>query len=304
MQMPFRLPILAGLAAATFGVTTVVFAEDDISQSGEPAAVRAAAKEYAAALRRADVDALRTMWTPDGEYVDAAGQKFNVRQMLARQDAAKPSISPSPDAPVQESTLRFVAPTVAIEDGVSGRAMTDEGKPATGRFMAVWVKRDGRWLLDSLRETVAAAPTVSERLRELEWLIGEWVGANDDGVILVSSHWSNDGQFIIREFIDRGNDRDFVSATQRIGWDAATGKIKCWTFDSQAGVAEGFWRRDGKRWIVKTKEVMPNGEKLTTSAVYIPEGGRRFVWEAAGAKVGSESVPPRRMEFKRAIDDR
>ena len=244
------------------------------------------------------------MWTPEGDYVDASGKKFKVRKMLSRQDDAKSSAAESAGAQAPDSTLRFIARDVAIEDGISGRGMTDAGDVVTGRFTAVWVKRDDRWQLDSLREAEVTSPAAKDRLQELGWLIGEWVGTTDDGAILVSSHWSDDGHYIVREFIDRGDGREVVSGTQRIGWDASAGKIKCWTFDSQGGSGEGYWRRDGKRWIVETTEVMTDGKKATTSTVYIPGGEGRFVWETTGAKLAGESVPPQRVEFKRAADDR
>jgi hypothetical protein len=223
--------------------------------------------------------------------------------MLSRQGAGTAALATGVDSPVPESKLRFVTPSVAIEDGISGRTLTDSGGPVTARFTAVWVKRDGRWLLDSLRESVAAQ-SAGDRLQELAWLLGEWVGTTGDGAVLVSSHWSDDGRYIIREFVDYGDDGEVVSGTQRIGWDASTNRIKSWAFDSQGGTGEGFWRRDGERWVVETTEVMPDGEKVTTSAVYVPRSEGRFVWEAAGAKLAGERVPPRRMEFKRAADDR
>jgi uncharacterized protein (TIGR02246 family) len=275
-------------------------AESDVER--ETAAVRAAGKKYVAAMRRGDSEALRKMWTREGDYVDARGNYHRIRRLLSQDENARPAEGDVADVKVEDSTIRFITPDVAIEDGVSGETASSDGGSVIGRYTAVWVKRDGDWLLDSLRESEVASPAAKDRLHELDWLIGEWVGKTEDGAILVSSHFRDDGRYIVREFVDRGDNHATVTGTQRIGWDAATRKIKCWTFDSQGGTGEGTWRRDGNRWIVEMADVLPGGEKTTVSAVYVPAGDGRFVWESGGAKLDGERVPPRRVEFKRADD--
>jgi hypothetical protein len=139
----------------------------------------------------------------------------------------------------------------------------------------------------------------------LEWLLGEWTGKTKEGVILVSSHWSDGGNYIVREFAYASPGRETISGTQRIGWNAAEGKIECWSFDSQGGTGEGSWRRDGERWIVTTRELSAEGRMSKTTAVYLP-GEERFVmeiasvWEAAVAEERGEKLPALRVEFQRA----
>ena len=275
-------------------------AESDVDR--DTAAVRAAGKKYVTAMRRGDSEAIRKMWTRDGDYVDASGQHFRISKLLSRDEKADGAKADAAAVKTEESTIRFITPDVAIEDGVSGETASSDGGSVTGRYTAVWVKREGGWLLDSLRESEVVTPPAKDRLQELAWLIGEWVGKTDDGAILISSHLRDDGRYIVREFVDRGDDHATITGTQRIGWDAATGKIKCWTFDSQGGVGEGTWRRDGNRWIVEMDDLLANGEKTTVSAVYVPSGDGQFVWESGGAKLEGERVPPRRIEFKRAAE--
>ncbi len=301
MQLSFRSLVLASLAVAGAGWATAARG-DNPDPKAESAAIRKAANEYSAAMRRGDFNALCNMWTSEGDYVDAAGRMFKANEIVPRQTVGKASGSEKSDDLVSESTIRIVAPGVAIEDGATGKEVADDGSIATGRFTAVWVKRNGRWRLDSLREASGVPAATSDRLHALDWLIGEWAGKTDNGALLVSSRWSDDGHFIIRDFVERAGDGEAVTATQRIGWDATTGSIKCWTFDSQGGSGEGSWRQDGKRWIVKTTENMPDGGKVTASTIYIPGDQGRFVWEAEGTKVAGENVSPRRVEFKRAAE--
>jgi hypothetical protein len=156
--------------------------------------------------------------------------------------------------------------------------------------------------LDSLRESSIASPAGEDPLKALDWLLGEWAGKADGNSILVSAKRSNDGHFVVREFADRDANGSVVVGTERIGWDEEAGKFKCWSFDSQGDTGQGVWRRDENRWIVETMAVMPDGRKVTTTSVYAPGDDGRFVWEAAGAKVGGDNVPGRRVEFKRAAD--
>ena len=173
-----------------------------------------------------------------------------------------------------------------------------DGGVISGRYTAVWVKRDGRWLLDSLREATTAATPRNENLKPLEWLLGEWVGATDDSEILVSARWSDGGNYIIREFALRGDGGE-TTGTERIGWDPTSGEFRSWTFDSQDGRGEGRWKQDGSRWLVETTEVMGDGKKASTLAAVTPGGDGHYVWEVRSSKIGNQNVPSRRVKFTR-----
>ena len=300
MRMSSRTRFLASLAVASLAWATAR-ADERPDSKGDVAAVRAAGKEYVTKLRCGDADGLRKMWTREGDYVDAAGRRFKASELFSGGTDAKSSGQETAELPTSDSTIRIVAPGVAIEDGTTESEVADDDGMVASCFTAVWVKRDGCWRIDSLREVADAPVAASDRLQSLAWLIGEWAAKTDDSVILVSSRWSDDGHYIIREFVERGGG-SAVSATQRIGWDAASGTIKCWTFDSQGGSGTGSWRHDGNRWIVEATEAMPDGSKVIASTVYTPGDEGHFVWEAAGAKVSGRDVPRRRVEFKRAIE--
>ena len=77
-------------------------------------------------------------------------------------------------------SIDFVSPNVAIEKGT---AVVTYSKfpPEETTYSAVHVKRDGKWYLDRVTEEEVAAPPPShyEELKELEWLVGSWVDADD-----------------------------------------------------------------------------------------------------------------------------
>jgi hypothetical protein len=157
--------------------------------------------------------------------------------------------------------------------------------------------------LDSLRESVLPLPQTNPRLQPLAWLLGEWAGKTNEAAVLVSTHWSDGGKYLLREFIIRGAGGEVVVGTQRIGWDPIAGRIKSWTFDSQGGMGEGTWQREGDGWIVNSTEVTADGKKSQSSVHYIPSGDGNFVWEVKSANLAGTNLPAGRIEFKRAIED-
>jgi hypothetical protein len=213
--------------------------------------------------------------------------------------AAARGVAPA-DAASHRSSVRLITPDVAIEDGTIESDAAAGDDQAAGRFTAVWVKRDGRWLLDCLRETASLTAISNPRLQPLAWLLGEWAGKADDSATLISARWSDGGNFIVRDFVIRGENSPAITGTQRIGWDPIAQKIKSWSFDSQGGSGEAYWRREGPRWIVDSIDVTADGRKARTSAVYVPTAPDHFVWEVRSANIDAEKLTSRRIEFKRA----
>jgi uncharacterized protein (TIGR02246 family) len=280
------------------GLTAAESSEGDNSQT---AAVRAAAAEYLAAVRSNDTDKVLRSWTENGDYIDATGRRVKARDLIGKKMAERRMAPRMETVQSALTAIRFITPTVAIEDGTYDSGDVDGDSKSTGRFTAVWVKQNNRWLLDSLREAVSTSPQRDEHLKPLEWLVGDWVGASDDCVMLVSARWSDRGDYIVRELAVIG-DRGEATATERIGWDAASEQIKSWAFDSQDGRGEGRWKRDGDRWFVETTDVTADDQTATSSAVITPSGDDEFIWEVKSSKVGDQEVAPRRVKFKRAPD--
>jgi hypothetical protein len=303
MQRTGSFSVFLWAAMACLGMAVIARAEAGAPPQGDANAVRAAAREFLGAARRGDEGALRKMWTPAGDFADASGKVLKAAELIHQLAALPKADAGATDDSISDATLRFVTPDVAIIDGMTDRACETDGSILTRRFTAVWVKREGKWLLDSLREAAVEASPLNEHLKPLEWLVGEWVGTTDDASILVSSHWCDEGNFVVREFAFARDGGGTISGTQRIGWDAINGKIKSWTFDSQGGAGEENWRRDGKRWIVDTVDVTADGKKGKTSSVYVPGDENHFVWEVAGADVAGVPLKPVRVEFRRAAED-
>ena len=113
------------------------------------------------------------------------------------------------------------------------------------RFTVVYVKHDGQWLQSAVRDEVAHDLTPHDRLKELEWLVGDWINESQDAVVQTTCKWTDDGNFLIREFTMKTHGQPVLSGTQRIGWDPTRRQFKTWIFDSEGGFGEGYWTRNG-----------------------------------------------------------
>jgi hypothetical protein len=157
---------------------------------------------------------------------------------------------------------------------------------------------------DGVTSPAAEPRSPNGHLQSLTWLLGEWAGKTEDESILISAHWSDGGSSIVREFVVRSDGRETMGGTERIGWDAAAGKFRSWTFDSDGGNGEGHWERDGDKWRMEAHEVLPDGQASKTSIIITPKDNDHFVWQVEAAKVSDRSLPTMRVEFQRAAVDK
>jgi hypothetical protein len=52
-----------------------------------------------------------------------------------------------------------------------------------------------------------------------------------------------------------------VEGWQIIGWDPVEERIRSWTFDGEGGFAEGWWTREGDRWLLRETGITPDGSR-------------------------------------------
>jgi uncharacterized protein (TIGR02246 family) len=262
-------------------------------------AIRAAAAAYVNALEKGDARAAAAAWTADGDYVDAAGRAFKAREMIAaefRDGAGRRAGAMR----VTVERIRLVASGVAIEDGHITHAAAPGEPVRRSRYSAVWVKKDGGWRLDSLRESAMPSPMPNPRLEGLAWLLGEFAGLADDGTqVILSATISRDGNYILREVTVTHPDRSVRSFSQRIGWNPISGSLKSWTFDSSGGHSEGLWKLQGDNWIVNTSGVSSDGKRSSATNIHSQIGEKGFVFESVGATVEGRLIPDTKVKLVR-----
>jgi uncharacterized protein (TIGR02246 family) len=255
-------------------------------------AVSKALASLSKAYNARDAKAIAELFTPRGEFIDADGNVFDSHDAIAREFAALFEINPRNSADLTAEEIREISSGVLSVDCVA--TLSGEGaEKVTVDFAALVVKQsDGRWLLASIRsEGEKSLRTPHARLRQLEWMIGDWVDESAESTMHTRTRWSDDGQFILSDFAIHVAGRKVMTGTQRIGWDGALEKFRSWVFDSEGGHAEGIWTEIDDRWIVKSTGVRPDGDACSATNTYERNGVDSFLFSVTDRIIGDDAQP-------------
>ncbi len=280
----------AGLAADEPAAPENAKARSQKSQSPDETAIRELADAFAKAFNAGDAQALAGMHTPNARVIDLGGELAEGREAIKREYAALFKENPGLAIKVQVESVHILGPSTALEEGTT-QVIPKNGAPQVlNRYSAIDVKQDGKWLLANVRELPGEA-SAQDRLRELEWMLGEWVDEASDSVVQSNCRWSPDKQALVREFTIRSQGKVVMTGTQRIGWDPRTEQIKSWEFDSEGGHGEGLWARFGNQWVVKATAVLQDGRTSTATHVITLEDPSTCRWRTADRTVGGHVIP-------------
>lgn len=246
------------------------------------AEVTASARRFVADYNQHDSKAAASGFTQGAEFITENGTTVRGRDAIERHFAAVFSAFPNAHIDLQVESVHFVTSNVAIEEGQVEFAATPGAPAETSRYMAVHVLEAGHWLLARTRDfSSAAAPrTNHERLRELEWLVGEWLEEGEDSLIATACRWSNDRNYLLQEFTIRIGGQPPVTGSTRIGWDPITQQIKSWTFDSDGGYSEGLWTRGNEQWVLKSRGVTHLGRHHSGTSILRRVDSSTLSWES------------------------
>jgi hypothetical protein len=185
-----------------------------------------------------------------------------------------------------------MTPDVAIEDGMTEVIPPDGAPPSRARYTVVHVKKEGRWLVGSVRDAIFVPQTNHEFLRGLEWAIGDWVSESNTGESTqLSFAWSEHQNFIINKFATSFKSLTLGSGTQYIGWDPLEKKLRSWTFETTGTFGEGSIARDGDRWIMKSSFVLRDAKKLTSTSVVTRLDSDTITWQSKDRTMDGKAVP-------------
>ncbi|HKI17161.1 MAG TPA: SgcJ/EcaC family oxidoreductase [Isosphaeraceae bacterium] len=261
---------------------------DNTGRFDDEKAIRAALASFSAAFQKGDAKTIASLFTEDGEAVDADGGAIQGRQTIEEHYAARFAASPGEKMEGTIESIKFLAPAVARETGVTKHTSSGGETLTTRRYTAIHVKQGGNWLLASVREILDKELSHHERLKELEWLVGDWVEETEDAVVTTSFAWADNQNFLVRSFDVRVKGQPALTGTQRIGWDPLTKQIKSWVFDSRGGYGEGLWMRSGNQWVIKASGVRPDGRTATATQVLTFVDKDKMRWKSIDRTLGDE----------------
>jgi uncharacterized protein (TIGR02246 family) len=282
---------LAALSTALIFAVSAQAAETKPKSSSEENAIRAAVESYVAAYNRADAKAVASHWSESGEWISPSGQRFQGRKVIEKEMESLFAENKGTRIEVINPSVRLVSTDVALEEGTV-RVIRPAEPPSDSTYLAIHVKKDGQWKLDSVRETdVPDVPAASPQLQDLAWLVGEWGDQSPDAAIGANVTWTKNKTFLSYAFKASAPGMDDLEGTQVVGWDPAAGTIRSWMFDSDGGFGEGIWSKKGNSWIVKFSQVLPDGRKASATNIYTLIDANTFTWKSIGRKVGEDFLP-------------
>ena len=259
--------LIVTLAMAAWSLTGAWAAEPN-PRADEEAAIRKAVESYVAAFNKSDAKALAAAWSAEAVYTNPqSGAQVVGREAIEKQFASIFADSKGITLEATTHSIDFISPSVAVEQG-SAKLMEAEQTVEESDYSAVYVKRDGKWLLDRVtEEEVFQAPSHFEQLKDLDWLVGRWTDKDDQATVTTDCNWSRNANFLVRTFAVEIGDNIDMSGIQFIGWDPSTKQIRSWVFDSDGGFGQGVWSKKDNRWSVQQTGVLPDGSK--SSAVNV-----------------------------------
>jgi len=288
MQRIFLNSVAAVLAAWLMTPTRASAAD----HRDDEAAIRKAAEAYIIAFDNRDAKALAAFWSPHAVYASPmSGKQVEGRPAIEAEFAAMFKQAGKARLNVKIESIRFITDNVATEDGTAQVVRPDE-PPSDSTYAAIHVKKDGKWLIDSVRETVQPEPpTAAEHLKDLDWMVGRWGDADGNASVKTLCEWTANHAFLTRSFdiMTAGGER--FQGTQVIGWDPSKKQFRSWAFDSDGGFAEGVWKRDGDRWIIQSTSALPDGRKGVATNVLRRIDENHFGWRSHAREVDGELLP-------------
>lgn len=266
--------------------------------AGDPKDKEAIAKNadgFIAAFHKGDAKALAAFWDVNGNYTDQTGRHTMGRDAIEKLFEGFFSENKGLKARIDSDNLRFVSPDVAIEDGTTSVIPANGGPPSRARYTIVHVKKDGKWLLSSVRDSAYTPPSNHEHLRGLAWAVGAWSSDPSKGDHdRLSFNWAEGHNFLISSFSLHFKNARVASATQWIGWDPSTKSIRSWIFDANGGFGDGAWTKDGNKWVAKTNSLFPDGKKMTATYTLTPGSGATLTLDITGRTVDGNALPDRK----------
>ena len=255
------------------------------------------------AYNKKDAAAVAALFLPTGEIVSRDGDTIRGREDI---EARYKDVFDDDDVPqvaLEASSVRIVAPGVAIEDGVLHFTSADESEPVKSiSYSAVQVKQtDGSWLIASTRDQLEVTPP-SEHLKPLLGLEGDWSFEGDGLRMELALDADDSGNFLLGEAVATDADGDVQTTSIRIGWNPASSSVY-WTFDSDGGNASGQWTRSGDQWLIRSSGVTADAETNAATQKLSFDGEDTLVWSSTDRILAGEAQPDIELRFVRKAPD-
>ena len=150
------------------------------------------------------------------------------------------------------------------------RLVSSREATIANQFVVLLARQGEAWKIVEIREYPAPADSVTpyERLKELEWMVGDWVDESEDVQVTSTVRWGQGKACLVRDYSVQFKGEPATSGLMIIAWDPQTDQIKSWIFNADGGLGEGTWTRAAdNQWVVKAQG--STGDGRPTSATQL-----------------------------------
>ena len=268
----------------------------------EETAIREAATGYTAAFNKGDADALGAFWTEDAEYFGDDGTTVKGRAAIVGRFKTLFADKQGLIMKVTPTMIKLLGSSAALVDGTATLTEPKLGTSAVP-FEAAWVKEaDGRWRLSRVRDLSELSDEDDSnygRLKELEWLVGDWTSEAATVSVAMTSKWNKNKNFLIVDQTVKVGGKDAVTVMKVIGWDPVEGHIRSWVFDSEGGFGSGIWSRAGNEWTEESEFRTRAGTDGSAVNVWRFVDENQFEWKAGNREVDGQPLPDAAVKYTR-----
>jgi uncharacterized protein (TIGR02246 family) len=263
----------------------------------------AASPEFAAMIRRemeatvkafnaADPAGVAALFMEKGELVDENGNVYTGRAEIAALFKAFFEKFPKAVMAMEVTSVRSIGDSLAVEEGVRQITAEEGAAEAQMRYVLVRDRVGDKWPIASYREFADdPAPTSQEMLEPLAFLVGDWVDESPEGHTAINFSWSEDGNYILGEYVLSVGGQPESKSVQRIGWDPVEGVLRSWTFDSDGGFSHGEWTQTDNGWVAKTEATMPDASTASATVTFTVKDQDHFVVKSTDRIVAGGEEP-------------
>lgn len=250
-------------------------------------------QEIVEAINQHKVESFPKFWTEDATLMNpATGEIYKGKSEIADYLQKR-------DQEIQQRQLNFSfttnriffpAPNQAIVEGVV--EIKDKGELLQRNARKIrLVNLNGEWYINEVREVeTAPPPPVFSRLKELEWLIGDWKDEDEDVTITFSANWDKFKNFIIQRFKMEIYGLEAMQGIQVIGWDPIEQNIRSWVFDSDGGFGDGIWEKKNGSWQVTLHYTSSDGSEATAINIYSNINNHSYQYSSINRYLDGEPI--------------
>ncbi len=257
---PVVAPVQTRPAEATAPASSTTAAENS---------VRETLAAYIDAYNLKDAAKLVEFFTPDGTLIDSENVATRGRDAIAQEFSEGFEERSSYTLQGKIDRVRLITSDVAQAEGMS-RLLSPKEATIANQFVALLARQGDAWKIVEIRDYPAPADSVTpyERLKELEWMVGDWIDESEDVQVSSTARWGQGKGFLVRDYSVQVKGEPATSGLMIIAWDPQTQQIKSWIFNADGSRGEGSWTRaTDNQWVVKAHGSTGDGRPTSATQV-------------------------------------